>query len=83
MGLPYHASQEDAGMRHSHQGPVRGQISFLRRQFLQEGGLPFSNVLSHNTIAPALETLQVRWNPDSKGLSTLRLQDTHLVLPDQ
>jgi hypothetical protein len=30
------------------------QVQFLRRQFLQDGGLPFTNVLSEEVIAPAL-----------------------------
>ena len=33
-------------MRHSNQGRFQQQVRFLRRQFLQDGDLPFSNVLS-------------------------------------
>ena len=33
-------------MRYSSQGRFRQQMRFLRRQFLQDGDLPFSNVLS-------------------------------------
>jgi hypothetical protein len=33
-------------MRYSNQGWFREQASFLRHQFLQDGDLPFSNVLS-------------------------------------
>ena len=38
-------------------GPVHQQISFLRRQFLQEGDLPFTDILTSETIAPALEAI--------------------------
>jgi len=31
-------------MRHSQQGRFRQQVNFLRRQFLQEGKLPFTDV---------------------------------------
>lgn len=39
----------------------RQQASFLRQQFLQEDGLPFSSVLSEGTVAQALETIDVGW----------------------
>jgi hypothetical protein len=42
-------------------GTIRRQISFLRRQFLQEGQLPFTDVLSEETIAPALEAIDRCW----------------------
>jgi len=48
-------------MRDFSQGRLRQQVSFLRRQFLQEGDLPFTGVLSKETIAPALETIQACW----------------------
>lgn len=46
-------------MRHPHPGSVRDQATFLRRQFLQDGGLPFADVLSEDTIAHALAALGV------------------------
>ena len=49
-------------MRDCNQGRVRQQISFLRRQFAQEGDLPFNSVLSQETIAPALEVIGAYWN---------------------
>lgn len=49
-------------MRDCNQGRVRQQISFLRRQFLQEGDLPFTNVLSEEAIAPALKAIEACWN---------------------
>lgn len=48
-------------MRHCNQGSFREQFSFLRRQFLQEGDLPFANVLSGETIQPALNAIDFAW----------------------
>src|SRR6516162_7360523 len=47
-------------MRYSHRGAVRDQVSFLRRQFLQDGGLPFTDVLTEEVIADALAAVG-RW----------------------
>ncbi len=44
-------------MPHSHPAPFRAQVRFLRRQFLQEGDLPFTNVLTEEVIARALAAL--------------------------
>ncbi len=41
-------------MRHSTQARVRQQVQFLRRQFLQDGDLPFTDVLTEQTITQAL-----------------------------
>ena len=49
-------------MRHSQHGRFRQQVNFLRRQFLQEGRLPFAEILSANRISQALETIGFRWN---------------------
>ena len=49
-------------MRDLSQGRLRQQVSFLRRQFLQEGDLPFTDVLSEATIAPALHVIEACWN---------------------
>jgi hypothetical protein len=48
-------------MCHSNQGWFRQQVRFLRRQFLQDGDLPFSNVLSEDLIARALSAIEVFW----------------------
>ena len=48
-------------MRYSNQGWFQEQFGFLKRQFLQEGDLPFTDVLSEETIAPALEEVDVSW----------------------
>jgi hypothetical protein len=44
-------------MPHSSPTSFRAQVSFLRRQFLQDGELPFTNVLTEESIAQALTTL--------------------------
>jgi hypothetical protein len=48
-------------MRHSNQGWFRQQVSFLRRQFLQDGDLPFTNVLSEDLVARALTAIDAFW----------------------
>lgn len=48
-------------MRYSNQGWFREQASFLRRQFLQDGDLPFSNVLSEEVVAQALTAISACW----------------------
>src|SRR3989440_7702518 len=44
-------------MRHPGQERFRQQVQFLRRQFLQDGDLPFTDVLTEEAIAQALATL--------------------------
>src|SRR5262245_42358658 len=44
-------------MRHPHPGSFREQTTLLRRQFLQDGGLPFTDVLTEEIIAQALAAL--------------------------
>lgn len=48
-------------MRYCNQGWFRQQVSFLRRQFLQDGDLPFTNVLSEQIVAQALTAIQAFW----------------------
>jgi Transposase DDE domain len=48
-------------MRHSNRGLFRQQASFLRRQFLQDGDLPFTNVLTEGIVAQALTAMNVCW----------------------
>ena len=48
-------------MRYCNQGRFRQQMSFLRRQFLQDGDLPFSDVLSEEIVAQALTAIRVSW----------------------
>src|SRR5438445_4814526 len=47
-------------MRYSNRGAFRDQVNFLRRQFLQDGGLPFTDVLTEEVIADALAAVG-RW----------------------
>ena len=48
-------------MRYSNRSPFQQQASFLRRQFLQDGELPFSDVLSEGVVSQALTALNVCW----------------------
>jgi hypothetical protein len=48
-------------MRYSNHGRFQQQVSFLRHQFLQDGDLPFSNVLSEGIVAQALTAIDVYW----------------------
>jgi hypothetical protein len=44
-------------MRHPNRAAFRDQVNFLRRQFLQDSDLPFTNVLTEEVIAQALEAI--------------------------
>jgi hypothetical protein len=44
-------------MRHAHPPSFRAQAGFLRRQFLQDGDLPFTTVLTEECVAEALATV--------------------------
>src|SRR6476620_3310531 len=46
--------KEAPRMCHSSQERLRQQVQFLRRQFLQDGDLPFTNVLTEEVLAQAL-----------------------------
>ena len=48
-------------MRYCNRGRYRQQVKFLRRQFLQDGDLPFTTALSDATIAPALKSIDACW----------------------
>lgn len=48
-------------MQYSNPGRFRQQVTFLRRQFLQDGGLPFTDVLSEDLVARALEAIGGYW----------------------
>ena len=48
-------------MSFSIHGRFREQVRFLRRQFLQDGELPFKDVLSESAVAQALKALDVVW----------------------
>jgi hypothetical protein len=59
MGLGTHSTtgEEATPMRCSHPGSFREQVRFLRRQFLQDGDLPFTNVLTQEVLEQALAAL--------------------------
>lgn len=42
-------------------GRFHQQVRFLQRQFLQEGDLPFTDVLSEGAVAQALAALSIDW----------------------
>ena len=48
-------------MRHCNRGHFQQQVRFLRHQFLQDGDLPFTTILSESTIASALESIDGLW----------------------
>jgi len=48
-------------MRDFNQGRFRQQIRFLRRQFLQDGDLPFSDILSEQSVAQAMTAIEAVW----------------------
>jgi hypothetical protein len=49
-------------MRHPSNGRLRHQVDTLRRQFLQEGGLPFSDILTAGCLEEALREIKTTWN---------------------
>src|ERR671922_2162758 len=51
-------SKEAPRMCHSSQQRLRQQVQFLRRQFLQDGDLPFTNVLTEQVVAQALTAVR-------------------------
>lgn len=48
-------------MRNCNHGRFRQQLRFLRRQFLQDADLPFTDVLSEEVVAQALTAINVYW----------------------
>src|SRR5262245_66088780 len=51
------AGKEAPRMRYSNRGSFHEQGGLLRRQFLQDGDLPFTNVLPEEVLAHALAAL--------------------------
>jgi hypothetical protein len=60
-------------MCHSNRGAFRDQLNFLRRQFLQDGDLPFTNVLTEDVIAQALAAITGWLDRIFSPLVTLRV----------
>jgi hypothetical protein len=44
-------------MRYFYHGRFQQQFRFLRRQFLQDGGLPFTDILSEELVSQALKAI--------------------------
>src|SRR5579871_2567090 len=44
-------------MPHSNRAALRQQVGLLRRQFLQDAGLPFTDILTEEVIAQALTSI--------------------------
>jgi hypothetical protein len=53
--------KEATKMQYSNPGRFHEQVNFLRRQFLQDGGLPFTDVLSEVVVARAVEAIAAYW----------------------
>ncbi|MGB0600306.1 MAG: hypothetical protein ACPGLY_26820 [Rubripirellula sp.] len=49
-------------MRYCNEQLFRSQFEFLKRLFLQDGGLPFTDVLSREIVEQALGTVEFAWN---------------------
>src|SRR3954453_21690048 len=56
-----HPRQGGLTMSFSTRGRFREQVRFLRRQFLQDGELPFTDALSESAVAQALKASDVVW----------------------
>src|ERR687891_2926328 len=56
-----HHRQGGLTMSFCNHGRFRPQVRFLRRQFLQDGELQFTDVLSEGTVTHALKALNVVW----------------------
>jgi hypothetical protein len=48
-------------MQFSNQGHLREQVGFLRRQYVQDESLPFSDILTHDFVGQALATVEGVW----------------------
>ena len=48
-------------MQFSNQGRLREQVSFLRRQYLQNERLPFGDILTHEFVGQALAAVEGVW----------------------
>jgi hypothetical protein len=48
-------------MRDCNPGRFRQQVKFLQRQFLQDGGLPFTNILSEQAVSNAVAAIETCW----------------------
>lgn len=57
-----HDGKEASSMHNHRQGCLGTQLQFLRRQYLQIGNLPLSDVLSDAVVKQALAAIEACWN---------------------
>lgn len=48
-------------MRYCNERSFRSQFEFLKHQFLQDGGLPLTDILSRETLEEAVDTIEFAW----------------------
>jgi hypothetical protein len=48
-------------MHFSNHGRFREQVRFLKRQFLQDGSLPFGDTLTNEIVAQAMTAVEGVW----------------------
>ena len=48
-------------MRFSNKGRLREQVRFLRRQYLQDGALPFGDILNDDFVRQAMTAVEGVW----------------------
>src|SRR5262249_53250945 len=65
--------KEAPKVRYSNSGSVREPVGFLRRQFLQDGDLPFTDVLTEDVLAQALAAVGTGLDRVFSPLVTLRV----------
>jgi len=63
-------------MRFFNQGRLREQVRFLRRQYLQDGTLPFGDILSDEFVARAMIVLAHRFAAIAAGSPVRRDRDS-------
>src|SRR5947208_5867755 len=73
MGFGPPTGTEPTPMRRTHPGPFRSQATALRRQFLQDGGLPFADILTDQLLSQALATVGPWLDRVFSPLVTLRV----------
>src|SRR3954469_9283701 len=69
-------------MRRSHPRSFRAHANTLRRQFLQDGGLPFTDVLTDEVISDALATVGHWLDRIFSPLGPLRVCLGQVLSPD-
>src|SRR5204863_4173918 len=74
--------KEAPKVRYSNSESVREQVGFLRRQFLQDGDLPFTDILTEDVITPALAAVGVWLDRVFSPLVTLWVFLGQVLSPD-